>query len=117
MSMCYSCFTDFIARCNDNIFVKAQLEPATNYNWLITDKFENQYQGDFTTDANGFWAISIADLPSGLLTEYSGQFKLQVFTSGDVCAPQQFKIAQVTDCILFTINGGNRIKDTIGCEF
>jgi hypothetical protein len=112
---CNSCFQDYLAKCNLAIRVYAQLTPATDYIWVITDKFGNKYQGDFTTDADGFWEIQVADLPSGMLTQYSGDFTLQVQDSG--CKPVKFKIAQEHDCINFTIKGGNYEKDSIGCEF
>lgn len=116
MNTCLCCFEDYIVKCGTTIQVNAKLTPATQYTWVITDKFERQYSGDVTTDVDGFFSIPVEDLPPGLLTEYSGEFKLQVFTA-DACAPEQFKVAQVTDCIRFTISAGNREKNNLGCEF
>lgn len=112
---CNCCFTDFIAKCNLAIQVYAQLAPLTDYTWVITDKFDNKYQGEFTTDANGFWEIPVDELPSGLLTQYSGEFTLQVQDTG--CKPAKFKIAGEYDCITFTVKGGTYEKDTLGCDF
>lgn len=112
---CNSCFKDYLAKCNLAIQVYAQLTPLTDYTWIITDKFGNKYQGEFTTDADGFWQIQVADLPSGMLTQYSGDFLLQVQDSG--CKPVKFKVAQEYDCIDFTIKGGTYEKDTLGCSF
>jgi len=109
------CFQDYLAKCNLAIQVYAQLPPLADYTWIITDKFGNKYQGDFTTDADGFWQIQVADLPSGMLTQYSGDFTLQVQDSG--CKPVKFKVAQEYDCINFHIKGGNYEKDTLGCDF
>lgn len=112
---CNCCFTDFIAKCNLAITVYAQLAPLSDYRWIITDKFGNKYQGEFTTDSDGFWEIPVDQLPSGLLTQYSGEFTLQVQDSG--CKPTKFKIAAEYDCINFTVKGGTYEKDTLGCEF
>jgi hypothetical protein len=112
---CNSCFQDYLAKCNLSIQVYAQLSPLSDYRWIITDKFANKYQGEFTTDADGFWQILVADLPPGMLTQYSGEFTLQVQDSG--CRPVKFKIAQEADCINFHIKGGNYEKDTLGCDF
>lgn len=112
---CECCFTDYIAKCNTELTVYAQLSPLTQYTWIISDKFLNKYSGSFTTDADGFWSIPVDELPSGLLTQYSGQFTLEVQDSG--CKPTKFKIAQEYDCIDFTVKGGTYEKDTLGCDF
>jgi hypothetical protein len=112
---CDYCFHDYIAKCNLVIQVFAQLAPLTSYTWIIEDKFGNKYQGEFTTDADGFWQIQVSDLPPGMLTQYSGDFTLQVQDSG--CKPVKFKVAQEYNCINFTIKGGTYEKDTLGCDF
>jgi hypothetical protein len=112
---CNCCFTDFVAKCNLSIQVYAQLAPLSEYTWIITDKFGNKYQGEFTTDSDGFWQIPVDQLPSGLLTQYSGEFTLQVQDSG--CKPVKFKIAAEHDCINFTVKGGTYEKNTLGCDF
>lgn len=112
---CNCCFTDFIAKCNLSIQVYAQLAPLSDYVWIIKDKHGNLYQGEFTTDSDGFWEIPVDQLPSGLLTQYSGEFTLQVQDSG--CKPVKFKVAQEYYCINFTVKGGTYEKDTIGCDF
>lgn len=117
MNTCTCCFEDYLVKCSTNINVFAKLQPATAYLWVITDKFERQYQGDFTTDADGFWVIPVADLPAGLLTEFSGEFKLQVYPTTDNCAPVKFQVSQITDCIVFGVRAGTREKDNLGCEF
>jgi hypothetical protein len=112
---CSTCFTDFIAKCNLEVQVYAQLAPLSDYTWIITDKFGNKYQGTFTTDADGFWTIPVDQLPPGLLTQYSGLFTLEVQDSG--CKPVKFKIAQEYSCIDFTVKGGTYEKNTLGCDF
>lgn len=112
---CSHCFTDYIAKCETEITVYAQLTPLSDYTWIITDKFGNKYQGTFTTDADGFWSIPVDELPAGLLTQYSGEFTLEVQDSG--CKPVKFKIAQEYNCIQFTVKGGTYEKDTLGCDF
>lgn len=93
------------------------LDPDTWYRWVITDKFENRYEGDIQTDVNGFFSIPVTDLPAGLLTQYSGSFKLQVFQPYAACAAEKFKVAGIFDCIDFTITGGNFEKNNLGCDF
>lgn len=115
---CDTCFPDFIAKCNEAIRVFAQLPALAayeSYKWVITDKFDKSYEGSFQVDENGFWEIPVDDLPEGLLTEYSGQFSLQVYD--DACKPVKFKIAQEYDCIRFNVKGGTFEKDYIGCNF
>lgn len=115
---CSNCFTDFLAKCNDVINVYAQLPALAlydSYRWVITDKFRNKYEGYFTVDADGFWQIPVDELPDGLLTQYSGDFSLQVYDSG--CKPVKFKVAQEYDCIDFHIKGGTFVKDNLGCSF
>lgn len=115
---CDYCFIDYIVQCNEGINVFAKLTPGETYQWVITDKFNKQYSGTFTTDADGFWQIPVADLPEGLLTQYSGTFTLQVFADAYACNnPVRFTIAQSYDCITFSVHGGTRIKDSLGCEF
>jgi hypothetical protein len=115
MACCTTCFTDFIAKCNLELQVYAQLAPLSDYKWIITDKFSNKYEGQFTTDSNGFWTIPVDELPPGLLTQYSGLFTLEVQDTG--CKPVKFKIAQEYDCIDFVVKGGTLEKNTLGCNF
>lgn len=114
---CVCCFTDYLVKCSTEINVFAKLTPATEYTWVITDKFKRQYSGTFTTDVDGFWAIPVEDLPAGLLTEFSGSFSLQVYDDPAACSPIKFLIAQETDCIQFDIHAGTREKNNLGCEF
>jgi len=97
------------------LLVYAQLSPLTSYTWIITDKFDNEYTGELITDADGFWSIPVDELPPGLLTEFSGVFKLQVIDSG--CKPIKFKVAGEYDCIQFEVKGGTREKNNLGCNF
>lgn len=113
---CNGCFTDYLVKCVETITILGQLLPNTNYHWVIEDKFGNLYDEGFTTDEDGFWEIPIASLPAGLLTQYSGIFSLIVTKEGE-CGNQKMKIAQVYDCIQFTIKPGNLEKDYLGCGF
>jgi hypothetical protein len=120
MEKCTTCFVDYLVQCTTEINVFAKLTPETIYQWVITDKFSRQYSGTFETDADGFWAIPVSELPEGMLTEYSGTFTLQVFDEpyGQTCAePITFKIAQTFDCIVFNVRAGTREKNYLGCEF
>lgn len=114
MLSCQKCFTDYITRCETAIYVRAVLEPNASYIWKITDKFENEYEGAFTTDDDGLWAIDVDALPAGLLTQYAGKFKLKVYKAGS-CSESTMLIAQEYDCIEFEVRGGTSTKDEIGC--
>jgi len=111
------CFTDTIAKCETEIQVNAMLDPETFYRWVITDKFGNKYEGEVQTDTQGFFTIPVEDLPAGLLTQYSGVFKLQVFQLYAACGPEKFKVAGLYDCIEFEITGGTFVKNNLGCDF
>jgi len=93
------------------------LLPSQLYRWVITDKFQNKYEGETTTDENGFFSIPVAELPPGMLTQYSGIFRLQVFDAYAACSPEKFKIAMITDCIEFSVSGGTFAKNNLGCDF
>lgn len=114
MLTCNKCFYDYITLCQTAIQMRAVLDQNENYLWKITDKFENEYEGEFTTDDDGLWAIPVDELPAGLLTQYGGKFKLQVFKSA-ACNASTMLIAQQYDCIEFEVRGGTSTKDEIGC--
>lgn len=120
MEKCTTCFSDYLVQCNTEINVFAKLGAATVYQWVITDKFNRQYSGTFQTDVDGFWSIPVDELPEGLLTEYSGLFKLQVYDDpyGQACnEPVTFMMAQTYDCLQFNVRAGTREKNYLGCEF
>lgn len=113
--ICNTCFTDYIGKCPEGLTVNAYLEPNSaylQYKWVLTDKFDNAYQGYFVTDADGHFIIPIEDLPEGLLTEYSGDFLLQVFDAEDT--PVSFKMVKEYDCVTFHVKPGTLVKDQIG---
>jgi hypothetical protein len=110
---CSCCFTDTLAKCEDGIKLNILLAVYTDYKWVITDKFDNKYQGVIPSDL----IIPVADLPAGLLTQYSGEFKLQIFPNIEgPCGPVPFIIAGQFDCISFTISGGTFEKNNLGCD-
>ncbi len=108
-------FADYLAKCPTEIQVYAQLQPLSSYTWIITDKFNNKYSDVFITDSVGFWAIPVADLPAGLLTQYGGDYTLEV--QGANCKPVKFKVASEYDRICFTLRGGTFEKTALGCDF
>lgn len=116
-TVCTTAFHDIILKCPESLKVKALLEVGAEYTWVITDKFGNQYQGTFASDTDGFFEIPIADLPDGLLTEWSGEFSLRIFPLDNTCNFVRFLAAKYYDEILFHVEGGTRVKDNLGCEF
>lgn len=116
MSTCSCCFNDYLAKCEDFIRLNIIPPPYGEYRWVITDKFDNKYQGELQENEEGYY-IPVDELPAGLLTQYSGLFKLQIFPVGDqTCGPVTFKVAGQFDCISFTIEGGTFEKNNLGCE-
>ena len=111
---CNCCFYDFIAKCETDLVLYVHLTPTIVYRWVITDKFQNKYEGTATADADGSLSIPVEELPAGLLTQYSGDFKLQILDE-ESCTPIKFKIAGEYDCIDFNVKGGTFVKDFIGC--
>ena len=109
------CFTDYIAKCEESLQVNVILEPTTDYRWVITDKFDNKYQGVVTTSGNGSFEIPVEELPPGLLTQYSGEFTLQIFPEDEACGPLRFRIAGEYECISFEVKGGTFEKNNLGC--
>lgn len=113
MENCSCCFTDTLAKCETEIVLNITLPPYYNYKWVITDKFGNKYEGALNEERT----IPVEDLPSGLLTQYSGEFTLQIYPdTNEPCAPAQFLIAGQHDCIKFSISGGTFEKNNLGCE-
>lgn len=110
---CKHAFSDFISNCQTGIIVNAHITPITNYQWLIVDKFDNEYVGTLTTDANGNFTIPVTDLPPGLLNSYSGWFALQVLELY-TAKPVELKMSQFYDAIQFQVKGGTREKDNLG---
>lgn len=117
---CSTVFSDYISNCQDAITVNAVLDPSTEYKWVITDKFNKEYSGVVTTDTDGHFVIPVEDLPDGLLTQYSGEFSLSIWTNtgiyGDIqCDQVKIPIAKYYDSILFEVKGGTNQKSNIGC--
>lgn len=112
---CQNAFYDFLCNCNDAIKVNALLEPAKPYIWVITDKFDREYTGEEISDGDGFLTIPVASLPDGFLTEFSGDFKLEIMV--DDCQKIDFKLASFYDRIIFNVKGGPRVKNNLGCDF
>lgn len=116
MTPCSCCFTDFLAKCETQIRLNIILPAYDEYRWTIKDKFGNIYQGELLENEEGYY-IPVTGLPDGLLTQYSGEFKLQIFPVGDQsCGPVNFKVAGLFDCIAFDIQGGTFEKNNLGCE-
>src|SRR5688572_8856200 len=111
---CTCCFVDFIDKCEESLTLNVYLTPDTEYRWVITVKLENKYEGTATADADGHLVIPVEDLPPGMLTQYSGYFKIHILDA-ESCTPIKFKIAGEYDCIDFSVSGGTFVKDFIGC--
>jgi len=112
---CKSPYFDYISNCTDTVVVNANLDPTTSYQWLIEDKFGNQYSGAFTSDSDGNFEIPVEDLPEGLLNSYGGEFSLKVVENYS-CREVSLNMKASYDAILFQVKAGTRVKDNLGCE-
>lgn len=110
---CNCCYTDYIGKCEVTLTINTRLQGETEYTVVFTDKFENKYQVVVTTESDGTIVIPVADLPAGLLTEYSGDFQIQIYDG--TCKPISFELVGKYDCISFHVKGGTFEKDAIGC--
>jgi|GEM_PF-4310492 len=107
-------FRDYLGICNSTVKVYALLNPATEYQWVIKDKFDHEYSGVAISDGDGFLSIPVADLPDGLLTNYSGQFTLTLYY---LSRKINFKMADLYDEICFDVAAGTRVKNNLGVDF
>lgn len=120
MSCASSVFSDYVSNCQDKITVNAVLDPTTEYKWVIRDKFNKEYSGEVTTDADGHFEIPVDELPDGLLNQWGGEFILELWTNtgiyGDIqCSKVPIPIAKYYDSITFHVKGGTNEKSNIGC--
>lgn len=111
---CNCCFEDYISNCTTSLQVNAILLPLTEYTWIITDKDGNKYSGTETTDDDGYLTIALNQLPEGLFTQYSGNFKLEIQDGS--CKPINFMIAGSYNCISFNVTPGTFVKNNLGCD-
>lgn len=109
---CSNCFTDTISNCQTNLTVRTLLTPATTYRWIITDKFGKKYSNTAVANASGYLVIPVTQLPEGMLTSYSGDFKMEI--QDTVGKEIVFKMVGEYTCIEFTVTGGSYEKSTIG---
>lgn len=117
---CSNVFTDYISNCQESITVNTRLDPGFEYKWVITDKFGKEYSGRVTAGDEGELTIAVTDLPAGLLTQYSGEFKFEVFQIqgiyGEVqCQKVLLPLSKYYDSIHFEVKGGTNEKSNIGC--
>jgi hypothetical protein len=112
---CGTVYKDAISNCTAFIRVNALLQPATPYEWMITDKFGKEYTGQSITNVNGFFDIQLIDLPDGFFTPYSGVFKLEILHED--CGIMDFLVAEKVSAIEFDVVGGTRVKMDLGCPF
>ncbi len=110
-------FYDYVVQCGTTLQVNALLEPATQYKWVIKNRFDKEYEGFVTSDGNGFLDIPVASLPDGLLNQYGGDFRIELFNPSDLCRPINFKMAKFYDAICFNVKPGTNEKNNLGCDF
>ena len=116
---CTKCFQDYISCGNETIIVTGTLTANTAYKWVLTTPQGAKYSADVTTDNNGNFTITVADLPDGLLNPYAGDFTLEVFdNTAYQCGPATWNDSAYCEpytCIQFDVPNGDHIKNTLGC--
>lgn len=124
---CELCYNDYISCGNDTIHITGTLTANTDYWWIITTPSGSKYEGDETTDADGYFTIDISDtntnnIPPGLFNPYAGIFTLEVIlkTDNDIlkCNAACWNDSAYCDkycCISFEVVNGNQVKNNIGC--
>lgn len=115
---CLPCFKDYISCGNDIITVVGTLTADADYKWILTNKGA-KYSGDVTTDSNGNFSITVADLPEGLLNPYAGEFTLTVVADDayqcNSATWNDSAYCTAYDCINFEVVNGDHVKNTLGC--
>src|SRR6476620_4066207 len=114
---CKTCFEDYICKCvpyDEVITIKTYL-PAGEYTFVLTDSAGRKFSGVATRISGGSLEIAIADLPDGLLTEFSGEFKIEIFNDETCNKPLNLPIVSQYDCITISVSGGTIDKSSIGC--
>lgn len=116
---CTTCFTDYISCGLETINVTGTLTADAAYKWILTHPSGAKYSGDVTTDANGNFHITVADLPDGLLNPYAGVFVLNVVADDAYqCNSETWNDSAYCDsytCINFEVVNGDHVKNTLGC--
>lgn len=118
MALCTTCYKDWISCGNETLFVAAILAPDTAYIWYLENKGAI-YSGEVTTNADGMFTITVADLPEALLNPYAGTFTLTVKANDAyLCSTVTWNDSAYCDsytCIEFEVVNGTAVKNTLGC--
>ena len=116
---CTRCYQDYISCGNETIIVAGTLAADTAYKWVLTTATGAKYSADVTTDANGNFTITVADLPNGLLNPYAGEFTLEILdNTAYQCGPALWNDSAYCDaysCISFDVRNGEHVKNSLGC--
>lgn len=121
LNSCETCYQAELPACPDTIFLYTDsLGIDEDYFLEITDKFGNRYFGNPTNAAyGGVIALSMADLPHGLLTEFSGPFVFRFYTDDECNELKELVFCgEVYECIVVTfykLASGER-EAVICCE-
>lgn len=119
---CQSCFEANVAECPDSISVIGQLNAATNYSVVITDKFGERFIQTVTTDSGGSFIIDVSQIPPGTFNRHAGNFTIEVFEALTDCEPQSLTfccdgVDKDYKCIVMSFyqsEGGGEVE--IGCN-
>lgn len=104
LQTCDTCYVLSFAHCDDMVF-DLGLTPATNYYFIITDKFGNEYFDILTTDVDGKFTIDPTLYLSGsLFTPFSGTFILTIKLALPYSDLIEFTVDSISyNCVIFDI--------------
>ncbi len=100
---CKNCFRIWepVADCINTLLV-ATNEPDADLIITITDKFDNIYINEITSESSGIVVLDLADediYPEQLINPYAGQFKLTISKDGEILP---FVVNNINyDCLIF----------------
>jgi hypothetical protein len=80
---CESCYDADVKSCSTELVLKAGLGAATDYYWLLKDKFDKLVQRLVTTNGDGDLTIDLSVLPDGATNPFSGHYELSLRTGDD----------------------------------
>lgn len=107
MSCSNTAFFEF-EDCKSSYLFEVGLSPLGSYTYLITDKFGNVYEKEFTTDEDGYFSIFAIDFPSFLFTNVSGAFSLLIKENSGGCDTVDFEYnGETYDSISFSFKSSS----------
>lgn len=87
---CKSYYEVELAKCPEQIIVKANFPAGYDLYWLLKDSLGNLFQRKVTTNDQGYLIIDPETLPPGLFAPYRAAFQLKIRNGNDYQQPVTF---------------------------